>query len=274
LPKVGQELVPGYKLKQLRSHGPLGTVWEAANAEGHALALKVQPCTASQETSKQVRAWQSVRHLHHLNLIRVEQIWSQPRALVIGMELADGSLLDLLEAYQSEYGTTLEAEEACEYLSQAAGALDYLNRRQHLLDGRRVGFQHCNVKPSNLLLIGKTVKLSDLALATQTSAVQATACWAGVPGYSAPEVFQGRLSDWTDQYSLAVTYYQLRSGQLPFPPTADPIPRSQSRLAPELSQLRSCERPILVRALSTVPQMRWPSCSEMMAQLSQAVKQK
>ena len=34
--------------------------------------------------------------------------------------------------------------------------------------------------------------------------------------HSAPEVFDNRISEASDQYSLAVTYYQLRTGSLPF----------------------------------------------------------
>src|SRR5262245_27828199 len=80
-----------------------------------------------------------------------------------------------------------------------ARALDFLNARQHLLDGQRVGIQHGNIKPTNLLLFGETVKISDFGLATPTGTPVKVHQRAGTWGYAAPEVLQGRLSDWTDQ---------------------------------------------------------------------------
>src|SRR5438445_671717 len=86
--------------------------------------------------------------------------------------------------------------------------------------GQRIGaaqvaIQHCDVKPSNFLLFGDTVKLSDFGLASSISCQLQGHRRAGTLAYTAPEVFQGRLSDWTDQFSLGVTYCELRSGRLP-----------------------------------------------------------
>ena len=50
-------------------------------------------------------------------------------------------------------------------------ALDFLNTRQHTLDGRKVAFQHCDVKPSNMLLIDGSVKLTDFGLSVMTGSV-------------------------------------------------------------------------------------------------------
>jgi serine/threonine-protein kinase len=95
----------------------------------------------------------------------------------------------------------------------------------------------------------------------------AAASWSLSLDYAAPEVLQGRLSDWTDQYALAITYCQLRGGRLPFPAVPNPLPRGYNRPPADLSMLTPREKPIIARALSLVPQMRWPTCSEMMAQL-------
>jgi serine/threonine protein kinase len=254
----------------MRFSGPSSSVWEAVSADGKTLALKVMPYTDSQANTRGIRALQSARGLRHPNLIHAEQVWSQAGSLVIGMELADGSLLDLLEAYQSEYNTTVAAGEACDFLCQAARALDYMNAHQHVIDGRRVGFQHSDVKPSNLMLIGNTVKLGDLSSSATITSNVATVSGSVSLDYAAPEVLLGRLTDWSDQYSLAVSYCQLRSGRLPFPTLADPLPRGYSRPAPDLSLLTPGERPIIARALSSVSQMRWPTCGEMMTQLQTA----
>src|SRR5262249_34321612 len=162
--------------------------------------------TAAQE----IRSIQVVRPLRHPHLVRIEQVWCNRGYVVVTMDLADGSLLDLLDAYQTEFQTPLVPQDVCIYLGQVAQALDFLNTRRHLIDGQRVGIQHCDVKPTNLLLYGEKVKLSDFGLASPTGAPVKAHRRAGTLHYAAPEVFQGRLTDWTDQYALAVTYCQLR----------------------------------------------------------------
>jgi serine/threonine-protein kinase len=133
--------------------------------------------------------------------------------------------------------------------------------------------RHCDVKPSNLLICGETVKLADFSLAVPTTATMWYHRRAGTPRYCAPEVFHGWLSDHTDQYALAVSYYQLRTGGFPFhdaPATvsSDYVPPPP----PDLSELPRSERTVLLRALAPVPQDRWASCVEMMHLLSKCCK--
>jgi serine/threonine protein kinase len=91
---------------------------------------------------------------------------------------------------------------------------------------------------------------------------------AGTLDYAPPEIFQGRISDRSDQYSLAVTYCHLRGGRLPFSDTPTSFTRSYVRPKPDLTMLDPAERPIVARALDPVPQQRWPSSVEMMQQLA------
>jgi serine/threonine protein kinase len=188
------------------------------------------------------------------------------------MELADGSLLDLLEAYQAEFGTPLSPHDICYYLGQAAKALDFLNARQHEMDGQLVAIQHADVKPTNLLLFGETIKLSDFGVSSVTSSPLKAHRRAGTVCYAAPEVFQGKLSDWTDQFALAVTYCQLRGGRLPFPDTPRTFRSGYVHPAPDLSMIEPEERPIVARGLAPVPQERWPTCSEFILHLSRLLK--
>ncbi len=267
----GLEPYPGYHLRQRLGRGGFAEVWEAETADAKTIALKFMPCDDGLAASKEIRSIQAVRQLSHPNLIQIDKVWCYPGYVVIAMELADGSLLDLLEAYQTEFGTYIVPDQACSLLAQAAKALDFLNTRQHSVDGQLVAIQHCDVKPSNLLLFGESVKVADFGLSAQTTTQLKSHRKAGTLDYTAPEVFQGRLSDRTDQYALAVTYCKLRAGRLPFPDTPASFKGEYTRPAPDLSMLPREEQPIVARALASVPQDRWPSCGEFMAQLSKVV---
>lgn len=257
---AGLEPCPGYKLRHLLGKGGYAEVWEASAPDGTSVALKFLPVGDSLSAAREIRSIQAVRQLDHPHLITIHQVWCQAGYIVVSMELAEGSLLDLLEIHGAEYGEAMPAEEVCATLHQAAEVLDFLNTRQHRIDGQRVAIQHCDVKPSNLLLCGRRVKLADFGLAAITTSRMQPHRRAGTLDYTAPEVFQGRLSDQTDQYSLAVTYCLLRGGALPFTDTPATFTKGYVRPAPCLEMLSEAERPIVGRALAPVPQDRWPSC--------------
>jgi serine/threonine-protein kinase len=115
-----------------------------------------------------------------------------------------------------------------------------------------------------MLVFGDKIKLSDFGLSSATTTAVKRAFPVGTPDYAAPEVLQGRVSAWTDQYALAITYCQLRGGRLPSDGTAQP---GELRPPLDLSMLTAAERPIIARALAMAPPERWPSCGEMMTRL-------
>jgi serine/threonine-protein kinase len=263
----GAEPFPGYHLSRFLGKGGWGEVWKATSPEGRPVALKFLPCRSQQAASREIRALQSIRQLTHPHLIQTHRVWADSGFLVIAMELAEGSLLDLLTVSLEEMGHPLSAQHACFFLGQAAAGLDFLNARQHRINGQRVAVRHCDVKPSNLLVFGNRIKLADFSLSVQTTSPMWYYERVGTLEYAAPEVFGGWLSDRTDQYALAVTYCQLRTGVLPFAGTPDRFDRDYVRPAPDLSGLSAAEQPVVARALSPVPQDRWVSCTEFIDRL-------
>jgi serine/threonine-protein kinase len=247
--------------------GGFSEVWEAETAAGQRVALKFMATRGGNAAANEVRSIQALRQLRHPNLVRIDQVWCQPGYVVVAMELAEGSLADLLDGYQIEYETPIPPEELCGYLLQAADGLDFLHRRQHLHDGRRVAYQHCDVKPGNLLIFGSKVKLADYGLAAETTQAFTPRRAAGTLAFAAPEVFQGQLSDRSDQFSLAVTYCQLRCGRLPFPEPPRFIP-TYVHPEPDLSMLSPPEQQIIARALAPRPLGRWHSCGTMVRRLA------
>jgi serine/threonine protein kinase, bacterial len=268
----GMEPYPGYVLRRILGRGALGEVWQTTGPRDRDVAVKFLPCDSRSAAAHEVRALQSVRQLKHPHLVGIHRIWCGAGYLAVVMELAEGSLLDLLQIYREDCGAAMPGQHLCPLMLQAASALDFLNTRQHHLNDQLVAVRHCDVKPSNLLVQGGKVKVADFSLSVQT----ATPMWyskrAGTLDYAAPEVFQGWLSDRTDQYALAVSYCQMRTGRLPFHDTPPNFERSYTRAAPDLAGLSPAEQLVLIRALDTVPQNRWPSCTDLVGHLSRAVQ--
>jgi serine/threonine protein kinase len=261
------EPYPGYRLTRQLGTGAFGQVWEAETPKGRKFALKFISCAGDRSAAREIRSLQAVRELQHPHLIRIENVWCCAGHLVIAMERADGSLLDLLKTYQARQRTPVMAEHACLLLAEAATAIDFLNTKQHWINGRCVAIQHCDIKPSNLLLLGERVKVADFGLSTFLTCDMENSSRAGTLDYCAPEIFQGRLSAHTDQYALAVTYCLLRGGRLPFPNTPRFFDPTYVRPAPDLTMLPPSERPVVERALGPVPQDRWPNCTQFLQQL-------
>lgn len=266
--QAGMEPHPGYRVTRFLGRGGFSEVWEAEAPDGARVALKLMSSADGRVAPREIRSMQMVRKLQHPSLVRVDSVSLYRQYIVIAMELAEGGLNDLLEAYQTELGTPIPPEQVCLYFAQAADVLDFLNARRHRIGTQVVGVQHCDVKPSNLLLCGDLVKLSDFGLASPITGPTNAHNPVGTAAYAAPEVFKGRLSDRTDQYALAVSYCELRGGRLPFTDAPAHFDRQYTRPAADLSMLPAAERPVVARALSAAPPDRWPSCVEFISHLT------
>jgi serine/threonine-protein kinase len=264
---VEQDVATEYRVWRRRGRGRRSSVWEGASADNERVAVKFLVCEDGLATSTLMWSLQALRQLGHPHIVHVHEVLAELGAVVIIMELADGTLLDMLKLHQRRGPAALPGDLVCDYLGQAAEALDFLNGRYVMRDGRRPALQHGAVRPSNLLLFGDTLKLADCGPAWPTNVPLSLRHWGIALEYAAPEIFRGRVSDWTDQYALAVTYCQLAGGRLPFCDTPRTCERSYVRPAPDLSMLPKAERPIIARALALLPADRWPTCSDLMAEL-------
>lgn len=267
----GAEPAPGYRLKRVRGRGGFAEVWEADGPAGP-VALKFMLSSNAATTSRELRSVQSFQALDHRYLVHTHAVFTVPGYIVTAMELAEATLLDLMFLYTDELRQPIPPAQLGLYLWQVGQALDYLNARRHVRDGRKVGFQHGDVKPNNVLLFGDVAKLTDYGVATATSGPTTPCPRHGTRDYAAPEVLQGYQSDFSDQFSLAVTYHVLRVGCFPFPPApVNDLPKAYSRPPADLSALSPAERLALARALSPVPQERYPNCEGLTTALLKAL---
>jgi hypothetical protein len=260
----GAEPVPGFRLTRYIHRGGCGEVWQAAGPGGSHVALKFVALDTPAANVEQ-RALDFFTTLRHPNLIALFGSWQVAGYLMIAMELAEETLFDRA---QNPTAGSLLFSELVEYIDQAAHGLDYLNAPRHrppLAGGRLVAFQHRDVKPQNLLLVGGAVKVGDWGLIRMLEGLVSSHTGFMTPSYAAPEFFQGKTSSTSDQYSLAVSYYFLRTGRLPF--HGDPCDGHLNR-PPELDGLPlPRERLVVERALAKNPQDRWANCCEFAAAL-------
>src|SRR5439155_13273103 len=73
--------------------------------------------------------------------------------------------------------------------------------------------------------------------------------------------FKGKISERSDQYSLAVVYYELLTGQRPFNgKNVRTLMQQHLEQEPDLRALPEAERPIIARGLAKDPAKRFPNC--------------
>jgi serine/threonine protein kinase len=272
--QAGLQPIPGYRTSRLLGTGAFGEVWEALGPEGRPVALKFMDCR-SKPTSlirSEIRVLQGLRELRHPHIIEFHGVHAHTHHIVLCMERADGNLGDLHRTYRDDFGMEMPAEHALELLGQAAEALDFL--AGVTLPGFNAlarGLQHCDVKPSNLLLLGDQLKVADFGLCAATAWRTHRNGWRGTLPYAAPEMYRGQASPSTDQYALAVTYCELCYGDRLFiPPQSIPARPGCPDLPIDLMKVPAKEARVLARALSPHPTARWPSCQAFLAALVQA----
>ncbi|MFL5341119.1 MAG: WD40 repeat domain-containing serine/threonine protein kinase [Gemmataceae bacterium] len=258
--QAGYEPLPGYRLIDGLGRGGFGEVWRAAAPGGFTIALKFV-VLGGRAGPAESRALELIRHIRHPNLLATFGAWEQNGVLIIAMELADGTLGDRLAAAVRDGKKGVPRDELLGFMAEAAKGLDFLNSPSHMVEGRDgVSVQHRDIKPQNILLVGGGVKVADFGLARLLEQSVVSHSGSLTPLYAAPEFFNGQTTRSSDQYSLAVTYCQLRGGRLPFDGNMAQVTAGHLYRPPDVGMVPESERPIVTRALAKDPEARWPSC--------------
>ena len=259
------EPIPGYKTQNLLGRGGYGEVWHAIAPGGIAKAIKIVfGDVDDSQAATEMRALSRIKDVRHPLLLSIERIEIVAGNLVIVTELADHSLKERFQQLQGGHTTGIPQDELLGYVADSAEALDFLYSRYSL--------QHLDVKPENILLVSGRAKVGDFGLVKNLYERSASLVGGLTPTYAPPEVFEGKPSRHSDQYSLAIRYVQMLTGTLPFAATnVAQLATLHLHGVPELSVLPKRQRPVIARALSKDPEQRFESCTAMVQALRAAV---
>src|SRR5437773_2480836 len=248
------EPLPGYRLIERLGGGGFGEVWKCEAPGGLHKAIKFVFGDLSSAGDNGQRAEQELKALSRVKTVRHPYILSLERydiidgQLIIVMELADRTLWDRFRECRSQGLPGIPREELLNYVQETAEALDLMNNQFQL--------QHLDIKPQNLFLVFNHVKVADFGLVKDLGTKAAATITGGVtPVYAAPETFDGWLSRFSDQYSLAIVYEELLTGQRPFNgSTMRQLVLQHLQGKPDLAPLPMADQPAVARALSKDPE--------------------
>ena len=261
-----REPIPGYILRDRIGSGGYGEVWSADAPGGLSKAVKIVfgPLKAGR-AERELKALNRIRQVQHPLLLSLERIEMVNEHLIIVMELAHGSLKERFDKSVKDGDNGIPRVELLAYLRDVADALDFLYEEHSL--------QHLDVKPENLLLIANRVKVADFGLIKDLGDRSESLVGGLTPLYAPPEVFDGRPSRNSDQYSLAMVYQELLTGEPAFAGrTVAQLAAQHLHSSPCLAPLPKTDQSVIARALAKDPDRRFPSCRALIDSLTEAPK--
>jgi len=281
LPAAGGALPRGrvfadrYEILGTLGKGGMGVVYRARDRQlDEVVALKLlRPEALASDPTLLDRFKQEIklaRRITHRNVLRTHDFGEAAGVPYISMEYLEGvTLKDLVRnrgALPLGVGLSI-AKQMCHGLGAA----------------HEGGVVHRDIKPQNMLILPETgeLKIMDFGISrvssveAGTSGLTTAGTVMGTPDYMPPEQAQGRPADFrSDLYSLAVVFFEIFTGKLPFqgetsmavvmahiqqPP---PRPRTLNpKLPPELEA-------VVVKGLEKDPARRWQTTDQLLDALS------
>jgi eukaryotic-like serine/threonine-protein kinase len=268
--------IGNYEVTDFLGTGSYGHVYQVREPAPLSRVLALKVLRVEQLTEKARDSFfdeaRRIANLQHPNILPVYNFGQlvDGRPYLV-MEYAPRTILDL---FLKPDGTRrlAFAEELTPYVQQASSALFHIHEN---------GLIHQDIKPGNLL-IGRNgqLLLSDfgatfyLGMQTHASLGEVT----GTAAYMPPEQWQGNPRRQSDQYALAVCFYELLAGRTPFvyrmmeqmwnahlkePPS--PPQQWNPRVPPEVGA-------VLLRALAKNYQQRYRTVVEFADSYAEAVR--
>jgi len=266
---IGQTLGQ-YQIVEQIGEGGMATVFKAyqPGLNRHVAIKVLPPYIAEKEgfAERFTREAQAIGNLHHPNILPVYDTGQDKGYGYIAMRYIPHArtLSDLMKQ-------PLDNEQIIRLTTQIADALDHAHQ---------AGIVHRDVKPSNILLDGDWVLLSDFGLAKMVevpSEITGTGVGIGTPAYMSPEQAKGEKVDHrTDNFALGIILFEMLTGQVPHK-AETPLATVMKRISEPLPSPRSLNPDIpegvevvLMKALATDPNNRYDSAREMIKDLQDA----
>jgi len=201
-----------YRLISKLGAGGMGEVWRAEDTKllRH-VAIKILPSVMAADPEwkeRFVREARTIAQLNHPNIATIYSIEEDNDPMFIAMELVEGESLGTILARGP-----LAPSEAIRIASQTADALSEAHAK---------GIVHRDIKPDNILVARRLVKVLDFGIAKQIGGADKSSLTQGgmiigTPHYMSPEQALGRAVDArTDIFALGVVLYEALSGRRPF----------------------------------------------------------
>lgn len=205
-------VVQNYKIISLIGEGGMGSVYKALDFKlDRYVAIKVLHLNDQRNTAFVERFKLEAKNqakLSHPNIVSVYGFVEARDFLGFVMELIEGKTV---EEYLLDYGR-LSLNDSIQILKQALIGTAYAHAE---------GFIHRDLKPSNIIIDTKgVVKITDFGIAksvNETISITKSGAKVGTVLYMSPEQIRGfDPTVKSDLYSLAVTFYEMISGKVPY----------------------------------------------------------
>lgn len=252
-----------YRLLERLGSGGMGTVYSAFDPlTAQIVALKRVTAVAMQAAANTetrlalAHEFQALSSLHHPHIVAVRDYgFDSQQQPYFTMELLHRPRT-IVAAGQIQT-TTYKVD----LLLQLLYALTYLHRRDVV---------HRDLKPGNVLVTGRDVKVLDFGLATLAGQPAETA---GTLAYMAPETLRGEpVAATADLYAVGVIAYELFAGWHPFAQAPAGLVDAILGLEPEWSfvEIEPALRAVFQRLLVKAPAERYPDAPAVIAALGAA----
>ncbi|HWS27014.1 MAG TPA: protein kinase [Xanthomonadales bacterium] len=251
--------IPNYTLLSKLGEGAMAEVWLGEHKRnGRKAAIKVLKPSALADGDAEklfLREGQVLAGFDHPNIVK---IYDNDRvgdlAYLVMEHLAGGTLFERMQRAPISIG------EALGLVAQIAGGLEAAHRQQVI---------HRDLKPANIMLRDETTPvLTDFGasrLLDRSTIYGRDGMIVGTPIYMSPEQVQGQtLSGSSDLYALGILFFELLTGDRPFPGVSFPEIAAQHLYAPipKLPAAIGMLQPVLERLLAKKPEDRYASAQE------------
>ena len=271
---VGQVIADRYHIIKKLGEGGMGAVYLGEHVKmGRKSAIKVMnPGMAADPDaiSRFNREASNASRISHPNVCQIYDFGETPDGVIyLAMEFIEGAALtDLIEREGA-----LPPARAGKILKQSADAL---------ASAHDLGIVHRDLKPDNIMIVqgrdgSDIVKVVDFGIAKAVAGDEAgqkvtkTGLVVGTPEYMSPEQLSGdKLDGRSDIYSLALVFYRMLTGVLPFQAdsaqetmikrlTDDPMPLETAR--PDIVFPAKLQA-VLDKALARMPSERYANATQ------------